>query len=131
MASAEPTITAPNRSKNKTERNEAVKTIASRRLLKCGLMSSQAIMLAPRSMMIAAMAGIGMTAITRARNSTMRSRNAAEMIDVMRLLPPRRETSHMRLNEAHVGSDERKGSKQFDTASEKMPFRLSVYPPTL
>src|SRR3954468_10464426 len=37
----------------------------------------------------------------------------------------------MRLNEAHVGSDERKGSKQFDTASEKMPFRLSVYPPTL
>ena len=37
----------------------------------------------------------------------------------------------MRLKEAHVGNEERKGNTQLDTASAKMPRRLSVKLPIL
>jgi hypothetical protein len=37
----------------------------------------------------------------------------------------------MRLKDAHVGSDDRKGRRQLDTASEKIALRLSVKPPDL
>src|SRR5580765_2862875 len=37
----------------------------------------------------------------------------------------------MRLKDAQVGREDRKGSRQFDTASERMPLRLSVKAPIL
>jgi hypothetical protein len=72
------------------------------------------------------MAGIGMMAIRSARNSTISSRKSAELAEVQRLWPPILYTSHMRLKEAQVGREERKGSRQLDTASARMPLRLSV-----
>src|SRR5215831_307539 len=126
MASAEPTSTASKRSRNSTDRKDARNTVASCLLWKWGLMSSQLIMLAPSTMMTAAIAGMGMMAITLARNSTIKSRNRAEAADVRRLWPPIEYTSHMRLNDAQVGREDRKGRRQLDTASAKMPLRLSV-----
>ena len=94
-------------------------------------MSSHFSMLAPSSMMIAAMAGIGMTAITGAKKRTSSSSSTADAAMVMRLWMPSLCTSHMRLNEAQLGSDERNGSAQLVMASEKMALRLSVKPPAL
>src|SRR5262249_404510 len=131
MASADPTSTAPKRSRNSTERKEATKTTASRRLWRCGLMSSQLIMLAPRSLIVAAIGGMGMIAMKSARNSTIKRRKSAEAMLVSRLCPPILYTSHMRLKDAHVGKEERKGSRQLEIASDRMPLRASVKPPIL
>src|SRR4051794_31733165 len=119
IARTEPTSTAPNRSRNSTDRKEAANTTASRGFCKCGLMSSQLIMLAPRIMIVAAMAGMGMIAMKSARNSTIKSRNSAELMLVRRLCPPILYTSHMRLKDAHVGNEERNGSRQLEIASER------------
>ena len=127
----DPTTTAPNKSRNRTDKNEAANTTPSRRSLKCGLMSSQLIILAPSSMMTAAMAGMGMMAITSARKSTSNKSHNAELAMAIRLCVPSLCTSHMRLNDAQVGSEERNGSRQLDTASEKIALRASVKPPTL
>ena len=89
-------------------------------------MSSQLIILAPSSMMMAAMAGIGMMAITLAKNSTISSKITADIAEAQRLWPPRLCTSHMRLNDAQVGMDDRNGSMQLETASARIPLRLSV-----
>jgi hypothetical protein len=94
-------------------------------------MSSQLIILAPSSMMIAAMAGMGMIEIHLARNSTSSNSHSAELAIAIRLWTPSLCTSHMRLNDAQVGSEERNGNRQLETASEKIAFRLSVKPPTL
>src|ERR671939_261574 len=100
MASAAPTSTAPKRSRKSTERNAPRKTTASRLFVRCGLMSSHFSMLQPSSMMIAAIAGMGMTAIARAKKGTRRSSSTADMAIVTRLWMPSLCTSHMRLKEA-------------------------------
>src|SRR5215213_11579281 len=120
MARTDPTITAAKRSRKSTDRKEAMNTTASRRFWRWGLMSSQLSMLAPSSMMTAAIAGMGMMAIALPKNSTSSSKMTAELAIVMRLWIPSLCTSHMRLNDAHVGSDERNGRRQLDTASEKI-----------
>src|SRR5882757_7031097 len=120
MARTDPTTTAPNKSRNSTDRKDAMKTIASRRSLKCGLMSSQLSILAPSRIMTAAMAGMGMMAIARAKNNTSSNSHSAELTIAIRLWIPSLCTNHMRLNDAHVGSEDRKGSRQLDTASENI-----------
>ena len=60
-------------------------TIASRRSFKWGLMSSQLSILAPSRIMMAAIAGIGIMAITFAKNSTNSSNQSAELTIARRL----------------------------------------------
>jgi hypothetical protein len=48
-------------------------------------MSSQLIMLAPSSMMIPAMAGMGITAMALAKNNTSKRSQSAELAIAMRL----------------------------------------------
>src|SRR4051812_3472568 len=116
MARIDPTITAPNKSRKSTERNDAIKTTASLRSLRWGLISSQLIILAPKRMMTAAIAGIGIMAMTRAKKSTNSNSHNAEATIARRLWIPSLCTNHIRLKEAQVGSEDKNGRRQLETA---------------